>query len=125
VIEIPLYEASALLRRREPREEAVRRVDFCRFPRVCADGRRRRGLTHDVSPNGLRIRVEQPEPVGALIRLRLWGEDGKPGRERLGRVAWSRAVGGGEHHLGVALLPDTGQRPIRLRYRRRPGSGAA
>ena len=118
VIDIPLYEASPLGRRREVREPAIRAVDFCRFPRVCADGRLRRGFTLDLSGGGLRLRTNDAEPLGALLRLWVYGLDSVRGRERLGRVAWTRPADDGKHCLGIALLPDTGNAPIRLRYLR-------
>ena len=123
VIDVPLYDASPLGRRREVREPAIRAVDFCRFPRVCADGRLRRGMTLDLSSGGLRVRTADPLPSGALLRLWVYGLDSARGRERLGRVAWTRPAEDGEHCLGIALLPDTGNAPIRLRYRRPSGTG--
>ena len=120
IIDIPLFEASPLLRRREPREAVVRRVDFGRFPRVCAERGLRRGLTHNLSTGGLCLRSEQPEPVGALLKLTVHDEDGRPGTERIGRVAWSRPTSAGEHWMGIALLADAGTGPIRIRYRMRP-----
>ena len=123
IIEIPLYEAPPGGRRREVRAPAIRAVDFCRFPRVCADANLRRGFTLDLSSRGLRIRTPDPEPLGALLRIWVYAEDAARGRERLGRVAWTRPAEDGEHCLGIALLPDTGNAPIRLRYRRHPEPG--
>ncbi len=125
IIDIPLFEASPLLRRSEPRDAVVRRVDFCRFPRVCADGRLRRGFTHNLSAGGLCLRAEQPEPIGGLIRLTVFGPGGDPGQERLGRVAWTRPTGASEHLMGISLLADLGKTPLRIRYRRKGAATAA
>ena len=48
------------------------------------------------------------------------------GGGHIGRVAWSRPVGDGTHHLGIELVTSETSRPLRLRYVRGPnGSGAA
>ena len=119
-IEVPLFESSPANRRQEDREEVVRSVEFCRFPRVCADTRLRRGFTRNLSTGGLCLRVEQAEPVGALLRLAVRGIDGEAGEPVLGRVAWTRPSRDSEggHWLGIAVLEASGQAPVRLRLRR-------
>lgn len=121
-IQIPLFETSEPLRRAEVREDRVQVVRYCRFPRVCADQRLRTAFTRDVSPSGLCVRVDVAEPVGALLRLTPRGVDGKPGPERIGRVAWTRPTTDGGQWLGVALLECEQRQPIRIRYVRRPAS---
>ena len=62
-----------------------------------ADQRLRVGFTRDVSGSGLCLRTEQPEPIGALVRLMLRGVDGEPEPDALARVAWSYPSDGGSH----------------------------
>lgn len=119
-IEIPLFEASGDRRRAEPRTPLVRSVDYCRFPRVCADQRLRLGFTRNVSASGLCLRVEAPEPIGALLRIVQRGIDGRMERERIGRVAWSRPAEVGGHWVGISLIAASPSQPLRLRYARTP-----
>lgn len=121
-IQIPLFETLEPARRGEDRHDRVQAVQYCRFPRVCADQRLRTGFTRDVSGSGLCVRVDQGEPVGALLRLIPRGVDGEPETERIGRVAWARPAADGGSWLGIALLDCEQRRPIRIRYVRRPTS---
>jgi len=120
-IQIPLFETPGReIRRREEREAVVRHVEYCRFPRVCADQRLRVGFTRDLSASGLCLRAEGPEPAGALLRVALRRIDGRREREGIARVAWSRPVGDGTYWLGLALLESDPSRPIRIRTLSRP-----
>jgi len=127
-IQIPLFEPDEPLRRHETREDRVKVVQYCRFPRVCADQRMRTAFTRDVSSSGLCVRVEGAEPIGALLRLIPRGVDGEPEPERIGRVAWTRPTADGGRWLGISLLDCERRQPIRIRYVRRPslrGAGGA
>jgi len=116
-IQIPLFEQSdRSARRRESRETLVRRVEYCRFPRVCADQRLRVGFTRDVSGGGLCLRSDDPEPVGSLLRLALHALDGRAEPERLARVAWTSRGDDGGHLLGLELLEARASRPVRIHY---------
>jgi len=119
-VQIPLFESSGERRRCEPRRDVVRHVDYCRFPRVCADQRSRVGFTRDVSANGLCLRTDCPEPLGSLLRVTLRGIDGAPTHEAIARVAWSRPTVDGSHWLGLALLAAVPNQPLRIRYLQRP-----
>ena len=89
-VQIPLFErTNRAATRREERSALVRRVEYCRFPRVCADQRLRVAFTLDISNAGLCVHGSEAEPVGALLRLSVQGVDGSPGPEQLARVAWS------------------------------------
>jgi len=120
-LQIPLFESSGELRRREPRCDVVRHVDYCRFPRVCADQCSRVGFTRDISAGGLCLRTDCEEPVGSLLRVTLRGVDGTPTRESLARVAWTRPTVDGGQWLGLALVDVFQNRPLRIRYLRQPG----
>jgi hypothetical protein len=54
--------------------------------------------------------VELPERVGSLLRVIVADVDGRPALGSLGRVAWSKPVGDGVWHMGLALVS---RRPIR------------
>ncbi len=95
---------SGRVARREPREDLVRRVEYCRFPRVRADQRLRIGATRDLSASGLCLRAEEAEPVGALLRIALCALDGHAGPEAIARVAWTAPVGDGSHWVGLAVV---------------------
>ncbi len=121
-IQIPLFAPGTEpfeTERKEPRESLVRNVEFCRFPRICADQRLRLGFTRDVSESGLCLRAESAEPRGALLRVMLRNIDGEPLREAIARVVWTAPAGSGGHWMGLAL--EAGRRqPIRIRYLRGP-----
>ncbi|MDJ0788180.1 MAG: PilZ domain-containing protein [Myxococcota bacterium] len=119
-VQIPLFErTNREATRREPRQALVRRVEYCRFPRVCADQRMRVAFTLDVSPSGLCIHGGEAEPVGALLRLCVQGLDGVREPEQLARVAWSAADAEDSHRMGLELLESGPSRPLRIRYLRR------
>lgn len=115
-VQIPLFEPPPPRCRREAREDVVRRVDYARFPRVCAAQRHRTAFTRDVSRTGLCLRAERSEPVGSLLRLTVRGLDGLPSREAIGRVAWTQPTLDGVHWLGVELIDAIPGRPLRIRY---------
>ena len=121
-IEVPLFEApgGASTARREARERIVRHVEYCRFPRVCADQRLRLGVSRDLSPSGLCLRTKLAEPIGALLRVMQRGVDGRLERAAIARVAWTTPVADGSHWMGLALVAGCDERPIRIRYLRRP-----
>lgn len=104
-------------RRREPREKILRGVEYCRFPRICADQRPRLAFTRDLSDSGLCLHVEQPEPEGALLRVVIRGVDGEPVKEAIARTVWSRPADDGGHWMGLFLEADR-RSPIRIRYTR-------
>lgn len=122
-VQIPLFQPPAAVRRHEDREDVVRRVDYCRFPRVCADQHVRTAFTRDVSPAGLCLRADSPEPVGSLLRLTVCGIDGRPSREAIGRVAWTRPTLDGVHWLGLNLIDALPGQPLRIRYVREREAG--
>lgn len=93
-------------RRRELREEVVRRVDYAPFPRVTAGQRPRVGFTRDLSASGLCLRSETSERIGSLLRIVVRSLDGRPARESIGRVAWSSSTADGAFWLGLSLIED-------------------
>jgi len=120
-VQMPLFESDApTTRRDEERSDRVQAVQYCRFPRAYADQRFRTAFTRDVSESGLCVRVDDPEPIGALIRVIPRGVDGEPETERIGRVAWTRPTADGGRWLGIALLESGQREPVRVRNVRRP-----
>ena len=75
--------------RREPRQDVVRHVEYCSFPRARSDQRLWVGFTRDLSPSGMCVRVDTPERVGSLLRVTLREVDGQPRLESIARIAWS------------------------------------
>lgn len=97
----------------EIREDRVKAVQYCRFPRVCTEPQLKTAFTRDVSTSGLCVRIEGSEPVGALLRLIPRGVDGEPETERIGRVAWTRPAEDGGRWVGIALLDRERHAPTR------------
>lgn len=123
-LQIPLFETTGgrEVPRREDRAAVVRHVEYCRFPRVCADQRLRVGFTRDLSPSGLCLRVDAAEPVGALLRITLRGIDGRPEREAIARVAWRAEAEDGSFWMGLAVVEASPGEPLRVRPLRRAPS---
>lgn len=121
-VQIPLFDGADApsSRRREVREDVVRDVEYCRFPRVCADQRPRIGFTRDVSSSGLCLRADVPEPVGSLLRVAVRGIDGAARREGIARVVWTKPTFDGGHWMGLALVEPGAAQAVRIRYLRRP-----
>jgi hypothetical protein len=96
-------------RRREPREETVRIVEYTPFPRVGPDAGPRIGFTRDVSQRGLCIGVDDPAPVGAMLRVTLRELNGRPGRPCVDRVVWCARARDGRYWLGLEHLTEPGR----------------
>ena len=101
--------------RREPRQEVVRHVDYCPFPRSRSDQSLRLGFTRDLSPSGMCIRVDTPERVGSLLRVTLREVDGQPRLESIARIAWSSPTIDGAHWVGLSLLTCGRRQPTLVR----------
>ena len=102
--------------RREPRQEVVRHVEYCSFPRARSDQRLRLGFTRDLSPSGMCIRVDAPERVGSLLRVTLREVDGQPRLESIARIAWSSPTIDGAHWVGLSLLKPGRRQPALVRH---------
>ena len=96
--------------RREPRRDTVRIVEYARFPRVGPDRGPRIGFTRDISASGMCIGVEEPETVGALLRVAVRDLDGRPSRPSIERVVWCSRDRHGRHWIGLERLTDTNSR---------------
>jgi len=105
--------------RRESRQEVVRHVEYCSFPRARSDQRMRVGFTRDLSPSGMCIRIDTPEQVGSLLRVTLREVDGQPRLESIARIAWSSATIDGAHWVGLSLLKPGRRQPALVRHRPR------
>ena len=105
--------------RREPRQEVVRHVEYCPFPRVRSDQCLRVGFTRDLSESGMCVRVDTPERVGSLLRVTLREVDGQPRLESIARIAWASATIDGAHWVGLSLLKPGRRQPTLVRHRPR------
>jgi len=105
--------------RREPRQEVVRHVEYCSFPRARLDQHLRVGFTRDLSPSGMCVRVDTPERVGSLLRVTLREVDGQPRLESIARIAWSSPTIDGAHWVGLSLLKPGRRQPILGRHKPR------
>ncbi len=92
--------------RQELREEALRIVEYTRFPRDAADQRQRLGFTRDLSVSGMCLGVDDAEPIGSLLRVTVCGLNGRPAPARVERVIWCSAERDGRYWLGLELLSD-------------------
>jgi hypothetical protein len=102
--------------RRELREEVVRHVEYCPFPRARSDQCLRVGFTRDFSPSGMCIRVDTPEQVGSLLRVILCDLDGRPQRESIARIAWTSPTVDGGYWIGLSLVEIGRPHPVAVRH---------
>jgi hypothetical protein len=97
-------------RRREPRGDTVRIVEYARFPRMGPDRGQRIGFTRDMSASGMCIGADEPETVGALLRVVIRDLDGSLSRPSIERVVWCSRARDGRHWIGLERLTDTNSR---------------
>ena len=88
----------------------MRLVEYTRFPRVGPDRGPRIGFTRDLSSSGMCIGTDEPETVGALLRVAIRDLDGRPSRPCIERVVWCSPAGGGRHWIGLERLTDLNSR---------------
>jgi hypothetical protein len=92
--------------RREPRRDGVRIVEYTRFPRVGPFAGPRFAFTRDHSASGMCIGCDEPEPVGALLRVSVRDLDGRASSPRLERVVWCEPAGDGRFWLGLERVTN-------------------
>ncbi len=94
--------------RREQRVDEVRSAEYTPFPRTRASQTPRRGFTRDISPLGMCLGVDEPEPIGSLLRIEVRQLDGQSIGATIGRIAWCEATRDGRYWVGLDLLcePD-------------------
>jgi hypothetical protein len=63
--------------------------------------------SHDVSPDGLRIKTVQPVPSDVYLELWVVAPHQADTLILRGIVRWSRELAPGEHVAGVELIPDS------------------
>lgn len=97
--------------RREPREGAVRLVEYAPFPRACRSQRWRVGFTRDLSASGMCLCVDRGVSVGTLLRVVVRRVDGRPAYDSVARVTWADEHETGEIRLGLALVASR-ERPL-------------
>lgn len=103
--------------RRERRVDEVRSAEYTPFPRTRASQTPRRGFTRDISPLGMCLGVDEPERIGALLRIEVRQLDGQSIGATIGRVVWSEPTRDGRYWIGLDLLcePDG----VRSKWHRR------
>ena len=101
--------------RQERRQEVVRHVEYCPFPRARPDQCLRVGFTRDLSPSGMCVRVDTSERIGSLLRVILRDLDGRPRLESIARISWSSPSADGGHWIGLSLVEPGRARPISVR----------
>lgn len=113
--------AEQLLLRRERREELVRLVEFCPFPRATVADGWRLGSTRNLSASGMCLEVEAPVPKDSLLRFTIRRIDGRPTLAGLARVAWCTEGPDGATRVGLEIPAASPRRLARVRPR---GSGS-
>ena len=92
-----------MLERREPREQALRIVDYTPFPRNAPD-RPRVAFTRDLSKSGMCIGVDAAEAPGTMLRATLRNLDGSTARCDTWKVVWCDVGSDGRYWLGLQLV---------------------
>jgi hypothetical protein len=105
--------------RTETRQRVVHVVEYSRYPRRDPDEDRRVAYTQDRSTTGLGLDLPEGIEPGELLRIRLHDIDGEIDMEGLARVVWCRRSSSGRARAGLAILRESGERPMmRVRARR-------
>lgn len=104
------------VRRKEPRREGLRQVDYSPFPRMSLDAGQTLGLLINESDAGLCLVTNEPEEVGALLRVMVRGLHGHTSRDVVARVVWSEATDEGRCRMGLELLRESQPQMVRVRY---------
>ena len=100
--------------RREVRSDEIRVAQYTPFPRETASQQPRVGFTRDVSGLGMCLGVDEPEPLGALLKIDVRSIDGQSMGASIARVVWCSGSRDGRHWIGLDLLCETnGKRPER------------
>jgi len=105
--------------RREERVQAIRVVEFARFPRIAPQTGPHLGFTRDFSNWGMCLGVDRCEAVGTLLRLSLRDVGGRADDTRIGRVVWNQEARDGRFWLGIELLV-TAPQATRRKYAEPP-----
>jgi hypothetical protein len=99
--------------RRESRADEIRIAQYTAFPRENASQQPRVGFTRDVSGLGMCLGVDEPEPLGALLKIDVRSLDGQSMGASIARVVWCSGSRDGRHWIGLDLLCETiGKRPV-------------
>ena len=104
------------VQRREPRREGLRQVDYSPFPRMSLDAGQTLGLLINESDAGFCLVANEPEEVGALLRVMVRGLHGHTSRDVVARVVWSEATDEGRCRMGLELLRESQPQMVRVRY---------
>lgn len=104
------------VRRRGPRREGLRQVDYSPFPRMSLDAGQTLGLLINESDAGLCLVTNEPEEVGALLRVMVRGLHGHTSRDVVARVVWAEATDAGRCRMGLELLRESQPQMVRVRH---------
>lgn len=104
------------VRRREPRREGLRQVDYGPFPRMSLDAGKRLGLLINESDAGLCMVATERKETGSLLRVLVRGLHGHTSRDVVARVVWCKETEAGCFHLGMELLRESQPQMVRVRY---------
>ena len=74
--------------RRELRTDEIRIAQYTPFPRANSSQQPRVGFTRDVSALGMCLGVDDPEPIGALLKIDVHRLDGQSMGASIARVVW-------------------------------------
>ena len=107
--------------RTETRQRVVHVVEYSRYPRRDPDEDQRVGYTQDRSTTGLGLDLPEGVKPGELLRIRLRDIDGEIDMEGLARVVWCESLNSGRARAGLAILRESGERPM-MKVRPRRGA---
>ncbi len=107
VRDLPVLNTAPTPVRREVRADEIRIAQYTPFPRESASQQPRVGFTRDVSGLGMCLGVDQPESLGALLKIDVRSLDGQSMGASIARVVWCTASRDGRHWLGLDLLCET------------------
>ncbi len=98
--------------RTETRQRVVHLVEYSRYPRRHLGEDQRIAYTQDRSTTGLGLELSEAVEPGELLRIRLRDIDGEIDMDGLARVVWCESVSSGRARAGLAMLRESGKRPM-------------
>jgi hypothetical protein len=105
-------EAKSSYERAEIRQQVVHVVEYSRYPRRDPGEDRRIAYTQDRSRTGLGLDLPETVHPGELLRITLRDIDGEIDMDGLARVVWCKEKASGRARAGLAMLRESGERPL-------------
>lgn len=96
----------------ESRQRVVHVVEYSPYPRRESTEDRRVAYTQDRSETGLGLDLPEPVEPGELLRVTLRDIDGGIDLDGLARVVWCQETVSGRARAGIAMLQESGERPM-------------